>query len=328
ITKAIVAKLRQRKAPTAFKWVKGHDGHELNEGADKLAGRGAEKTTHDDVSLEIPPELKIVGARLNLITQKTAYRAIRVNKARTTKKRAPTVRNIEKIKDDFNLAFGTKLREETIWKAVRKREKITREAAQWMWMSIHDAYMIGNNWLKPNMPDDLKKRAICKACGQIETMEHVLFTCTATGRETIWKALNAMCEATGMPEIVPDWGSIFAAGAIELKQEGNDERDTAGEMRWATLATEAAHLVWKLRCERVIANEGREHSEREVTQRWNATIDRRLDLDRRTAAQMVGKRRKQTIARVEYTWSPLLEDSENLPDDWVTSCGVLVGIKK
>ncbi|KAH9911095.1 uncharacterized protein BXZ73DRAFT_57341 [Epithele typhae] len=132
-----------------------------------------------------------------------------------------------------------------------------------------------------------------------------------------------------MPEIVPDWGSIFAAGAIELKQGDNEkERDTAGERRWTTLATEAAHLIWKLRCERVIANEGREHSEREVKQRWYATAERRLDLDRRTAAQMDGKKRKQTIYRVEQIWKPLLEDSEDLPEDWVTSCGVLVGIKR
>ncbi|KAH9940355.1 uncharacterized protein BXZ73DRAFT_15632, partial [Epithele typhae] len=192
ITKAIVAKLRMRKAPTAFKWVKGHKGHGLNEGADKLAGIGVEKAAHDDVNLEVPTELKISGARLNTMTQKIAYKVIRIGKARETKKRTLTKNNVDKIRDDFHQAFKIRLKEETIWKAIRKRDRITRETAQWMWMSIHDAYMIGNNWLKPDMPDELKARAECKACGQIKSMEHILFTCQATGRELIWKSLNDM----------------------------------------------------------------------------------------------------------------------------------------
>lgn len=166
---------------------------------------------------------------------------------------------------------------ETLWKSLAS-STISREARQWTWMTLHDAYMIGTHWLRPSMSDELRERAICKICGQTETMEHILFTCNARGREIIWKLLHeTWTTAEGLPR-APSWGTIMGAACTGRKADGG--RCTAAlENCWAILAVESARLIWKLRCERVIANDGAEFTRQEIQNRWFAEINRRLTLD-------------------------------------------------
>ncbi|KAH9855559.1 hypothetical protein C2E23DRAFT_724225 [Lenzites betulinus] len=158
-------------------------------------------------------------------------------------------------------------------------------------------------------------------------MEHILFTCTAQGRETIWRLLCEAWEGAGARECVPSWGSIFGAACVAIRNAQGD-REPALEKRWMILAIESARLIWKLRCERVIARDGQEFTEREVTNRWYSEIDRRLMLDRRVVALSVGKRKARRAKRTDAVWRPLLEDSSQLPPGWVGDSGVLVGIKR
>jgi hypothetical protein len=82
-----------------MKWVKGHNGHARNEGADIQADIGAKKAVHDEVPLDVPPALKITGAKLSALTQSLAYKAIREQKMKAKlKKRDRTVVNLEKTK--------------------------------------------------------------------------------------------------------------------------------------------------------------------------------------------------------------------------------------
>jgi hypothetical protein len=62
--KAAAAILEQRLATTSFKWIKGHNGTQGNEEADKLAKEGAEKLTPDPLDLSIPKEFNLQGAKL------------------------------------------------------------------------------------------------------------------------------------------------------------------------------------------------------------------------------------------------------------------------
>lgn len=80
LTRAVVAALRARQGRTFFRWVKGHDGHERNEKADELAGQGARKDVPDNLSIDVPEELRLMGCKLSTMTQKLAYRAIRAKK--------------------------------------------------------------------------------------------------------------------------------------------------------------------------------------------------------------------------------------------------------
>lgn len=61
--------LKRRLAPTAFKWVKGHQGTLGNEESDKLAKIGAGKEVPDNLPLEIPKEFDLQGAKLTTLTK-------------------------------------------------------------------------------------------------------------------------------------------------------------------------------------------------------------------------------------------------------------------
>lgn len=73
LTRAIVAATLERKAHTAFLWVKGHNGHPGNENADVLAGRRARKLAPDPVDVTVPRQFLVTGAKLSKVTQKLAY---------------------------------------------------------------------------------------------------------------------------------------------------------------------------------------------------------------------------------------------------------------
>ncbi len=325
LTRATVARLRMRAAHTLFHWVKGHSGHPGNEAADKLAAAGAEKTADDSISLAIPPQFAITGAKLQAMTQKLAYRAIR---ARIDSQEAPrprTVANLDRITSGLQAAFGVQVHDATIWKSLQSKH-VSRQASQFIWMAIHDGYMIGSHWLRPNMSAELQRRERCDVCGERETMTHIMFECNARGQELVWDLLKQTWSFTKENWKEPAWGTVFGAACAVFKTP-KATRKIAVESLWCILCTEAAHLIWRLRCERVIQNEGTEFSVTEVTNRFYSALDSRLNLDRRTAAMTTSKKGLRP-QEVEQVWLPILERRDNLPPRWVVDSGVLVGIRR
>ena len=50
----------------------------------------------------------------------------------------------------------------------------TKEIRYSMWITAHDAYMVGKNWLRDGYSVEMKERHECKIGGEAETMEHIL----------------------------------------------------------------------------------------------------------------------------------------------------------
>ena len=145
-----------------------------------VAGIGARKLIHDDVDLSAPPSLRITGCKLTWLTQKLAYHAIRQRKVAVLQPRPRTAGNIRKILDGLKSELDIALTEAQVWTSL-KGKHLTRECRQFVWMTIHDGYMVGDKWLRDKMSDELRARAPCQMCGVIETMEHILFHCSAVG---------------------------------------------------------------------------------------------------------------------------------------------------
>ena len=95
------------------------------------------------------------------------------------------------------------------------------------------------------------------------------------------------------------------------------------------LISESTHLIWKLRCKRISEDKPEEDwpQETEIHNRWLATMNARLTLDRAITNTKYGKKAiKQKI--VLDTWTKLLKNERDLPKNWLKTTGVLVGINQ
>src|SRR5882724_12968935 len=77
-----------------------------------------------------------------------------------------------------------------IWKDLI-HSKIRRNIGDRLWKLIHNRLRSGAYW--KNVPG-YEERAYCKYCQNVETMDHILFSCTIEGREKIWEMAEKLYE--------------------------------------------------------------------------------------------------------------------------------------
>jgi ribonuclease HI len=319
--------LKQRSATTQFKWVKGHSGNQGNDESDALAKEGARKDLQDELDLSIPKEFDIQGAKLSTITQATAYRGIMERKP--TREREAAKENLQITRQAIGRYCRVYETDETIWQSVRKNTLRTR-VKQFLYKSIHQAYMVGPAWR--HLPG-FEQRQRCALCDVEDSMEHILTECTAPERQIVWDLARRTWPHARQLWPENNLGIILGVGCLSLpknriapNQERQNTHPTPREKATLRLLqiilSEAAHLVWVLRCERVIQE--KTLNEREIRKRWNRVINERLTTDRLTAHQK--KRDKKFTIIAKNTWEKLLKRNGTLPMNWFQNREVLVGI--
>ncbi|KAJ3878295.1 ribonuclease H-like protein [Lentinula edodes] len=302
--KLAIARLRERQAISHMKWVKGHVGIEGNEEADKLADEGREKDEPDIINVTIPDHLQITGAKLNKMTQALAYKAIRTKKMCTKKyqeamNRRATKYNMNEARRGAKTLSGKTPSEARIWRALRHKN-LSRQIRYFLWMIAHNGYQVGRYW--SNIPD-CANREFCHFCKVTESMEHILTTCRGPGMEEIWSLCEDLWRGKKTEWIRPKLGEILTCGLANLKDS-------------------SAHLIWKLRNNRVINGKGFP-SAREIYNKWYRAIDNRLTIDTLLTNSKFGRQRLQK-SLVLLTWDGVIEGQDSLPDDWTREPGVLV----
>ncbi|KAE9388214.1 hypothetical protein BT96DRAFT_1074859 [Gymnopus androsaceus JB14] len=188
----------------------------------------------------------------------------------------------------------------------------------------HDAYWTGTHWLHDSMKPELQERATCNECGKIDDFRHILTECESPGQALIWELAGSLWEKKGgnIPWSFISLGDVLGCGLARTKAN----RLQIGESRlWKILISESAYLIWTLRCERAIANEGRPFNAKVITNKWVRMINDRLELDRRMTHHRYGTKALAN-GLVIHTWRGTLMNEENLPKDWTKESGVLVSI--
>ena len=320
--KCITAWVRSRQGTTSLKWIKGHDGNEGNEGADKLAGEGAKKPlTINPEILQAPLHLTATGAKLASLEQKDFYRIISDKRRIPTRSRADRI--VGRIQACAEDTYGSPPKTRSVWLAT-KHKNLTRKTRDFLWKSTQHAYKIGEYWT--NIPG-YEDRGTCPLCNELEDMDHILTTCKSKARSTAWTLANDLWRKRSHTPIPPNLGDILGCALANFNTNGRP--DTSKNRLYGIIVSETAFLIWKLRNERRIRDEdSQEHGNivTETTNRWINAINKRLTIDRLLTNNKRFGKRALNEKLVKNTWRGCVKNEEQLPSNWHRKKEVLVGI--
>ncbi|TFK62739.1 hypothetical protein BDN72DRAFT_827234 [Pluteus cervinus] len=323
LLQATAARLRMRTAPTAFIKVKGHSGVEGNEGADQKANEGANKDSFDEIDTEVPSELKVSGAKLSAMTQATLYRGILQTKKLESRRK--TEENLELTRYAVQEQTDRLPKNETIWKSIKSKD-ISRNIRAFMWRTMHDAYKCGKYW--ENIPN-FEERGTCLSCNTTETMDHILTKCQANGQQVIWNLTEQLLTEKGIPWTTPTIGTLLGSTITDFRDE-EDRRQPGLNRLYRIVMTESMYLIWKLRCEWKINDDGdpaKAPNHERIRQKWLYTLDQRVKLDSILTNRKIYGKKALSKKSVKTTWKGALENEQDLDENWVGRTGVLVGIR-
>lgn len=320
VMRATVAQLRNRTGKTTFHKVKGHSGDAGNDGAGELAGLGARKEVSDDVNLDGLLKFKVSGARLSRMTQALLYAGLL--ELKPLPYRRGTIVNLDMVRFAVESVNEEKPTDRRIWTSLRSRG-FSRNVRAFLWKAMHNAFRCGRYW--DNIPN-YEHRAVCQACGMVESLEHVLAECEMSARATIIAMCKKLWMRTGLPWPEPTFGAMLGCGLARfVDAEG---KTLSGASRLYRILM---FLIWKTRsrCAWMIdkdADPDRALTEVEIQRTWLYVINERLKLDCLMTDRMRYGRKALRSSQVKLTWEPTLDGRVAEDTNWYRNTGVLVGI--
>ncbi|KAJ7732743.1 ribonuclease H-like protein [Mycena maculata] len=219
----------------------------------------------------------------------TFYAAIRAT--RKCPERKKTLIMLDKVRYSIESQCGKIPTDEDIWKSIRHKD-IDRRIRNFLWKAIHQTFKCGDYWR--NIPN-YEQWAECP----------------------LWEMKHPK-----MPNL--SMGLVLGCALTEFKNSRGKLSNEANRL-FRIIISKSAFLIWKIRCERLMSRNS-PHSETEIHNRWVATINKRLKIDRLlTDISRYGSHALH-VNTVLKTWDGVLMDNKTLPDNWIWQSEVLVGI--
>ncbi|KAJ3528945.1 hypothetical protein NMY22_g9198 [Coprinellus aureogranulatus] len=271
--------MRSRTAQVKFEKVKAHAGIMGNEWADRLANIGAQQSQPSvPLNRDIQPAFKVQGMRLSRATQAQLYRGIRRKKEANLETRPKTEGHLDIARHEIAGRTGNTPTDKTIWASIWSTKIRNKRARQLLWKIMHQALPVGEFWEKIT---NYEIRARCPGCGTSENYEHIFTSCDYNGQKYVWRIVRQIMEKKGITWNHPTVGTLLGCGISKEKDENGKRRPHADRL-YTLVISEACHFIWKLRCEWTIQRGGdtlQIASEREVTSRWLAVLNRVMRFD-------------------------------------------------
>lgn len=156
-------------------------------------------------------------------------------------------------------------------------------------MLLHDGYVVGRHW------------------------KHINGRCTVPGQEEIWDLAKQLWKQKTGTDLVITKGIIMSCG-IQPPDIHKNATKRAMERFRRILISESAHLIWKIRNDRVI-NDKPNYTPREIEQRWSHAVNRRIRLDCILSDKKKFKKKAIQVSLVLKTWQGTLLKESSLPED-------------
>ena len=211
----------------------------------------------------------------------------------------------------------------TIWNSSKNKD-FSKSFRTFLWKTIHKTQKIGTYWLNIT---NFEHRGICHRCDAIEDIEHIVFGCDIPGQAIIWSATKDLwAKKHNYWPGIKCVGSIIGCGLTDFKDEQKKPIPGANRL-YKILISEATYLIWKLRNERIFKYDSEEQwpPAPEIHNRWLATINARLTLDRSSTNNKYGTKAIKPHTILD-TWSNIIKNEKDLPVNWIKSPGVLVDV--
>jgi hypothetical protein len=126
------------------------------------------------------------------------------------------------------------------------------------------------------------------------------------------------------------FGEILGCASARLK--GADNKANAGKTcLYQILISEAAYIIWLLRCTRVISNnndQGKWPQKQQIIHSLRKQLELRLRMDIIHTNESKYDKKAIRKGKVVATWTGLIKDEESSAHNWASNPGVLVGVRQ
>ena len=121
----------------------------------------------------------------------------------------------------------------------------------------------------------MEEKQYCE-CGQIETIDHILFQCENNATQNLWQRVKNLWNREHEEEMI-EMSPGIVRGILSIKLKNGEAYNKGKTELFRELVTQTIWTVWKVRNHRIF--EGEQLGTNTCAKMWNAAIRRRIEAE-------------------------------------------------